>query len=1002
MSDKKLTEANLQDYIAEKLGELGWRVEEWGRGVKGERKSLNEIVLENRLFEAIERINGLELNDKEKKEILSKLLLLPNSIEGIKVFLEEYLKYGVPLTLERGKREIAKQIFLIDFENPENNDFLAVREFEIEERDVRKRFDFCLFINGIPLVIIETKNPFAEEEEEERTWYAAYKDLIDYEKAVPGIFKFVQFCIATDGYTAKYFPNYYAESYETELSTWETTYPLEIKTSKLFESLDKAIYGMLTKQNLVDLVENFIFIKKFKDRYIKIIARWMQFKAANKIFERVTKEKDKKLGLIWHWQGSGKSLTMAFAAWKLFRHVKLEQPTIFIVVDRRDLQKQLVEKEFLPIGIEFVETVKNTRQLVNILKWGGKDRKGKRGIFVCLIQKFSPKKLKKLHDEGEINLDRENIVIFTDESHRSQYGTLATTMRGIFKNAFIFGFTGTPLTKPERNTFAKFSPEGEIYLDRFGMLDSIKDGFTLPIRYEARLPEVHIKPEEIEELGRYEEEVLEELSDEERKIWKRKIRPKVAFLKSEERIEKVCRDIAEYFKNRVEKTGFKAMIAVVDRECCVLFKRKLDELLGEKYCEIVMTYLAKEKSTVLKEYREEISRRFKHSEFDKINEKIISQFKDEEFPKILIVSDMLLTGFDAKNLWTLFLYKPLKEHRLLQAIARTNRPYPNKEFGLVVDYIGIAEYLEEALEMFETDFLKEAKLFIRKLEESEKEFEELINELKAIFSGMEIKDLKDVNNAVEFLILNDKEEEFLSKMRRLRRLYELISPSEVTFRYADVYSILTSVEIALRRYRRRELRLEEIERMARKTYELIQKTIGIDKIEKVGEIEVNKELEKLEKERRPIAAIRVISEVSRKVYGKKGDFYVSIRKEIEKIYRELKTKKIVTKEIIERIKQVNERLTKREAERKRYGEVYPIFEVLKSNLDENLALNTSKEIFEELKIKGLLKKDNFLKESRRRRIRRVIREKIIDRLGYVENLDEIENKIFVNLEGEYG
>jgi len=231
----KFAEKNLQDYIAKKLKELGWKVEVWGRGVKGERKSLGEIILEGRFFKAIERINGLKLNEK-------KLLLLPNSIEGIKIFLEDYLKYGVPITLERGNKEIAKQIFLIDFENSEDNDFFAVMEFEVEERDVRKRFDFCLFVNGIPLVAIETKNPFAEEEEE-KDWYAAYKDLIEYEKTIPGIFKFIQFCIATDGYTAKYFPNYYAESYEGALSTWETTYPLKVKTSTIFESLDKPSMG---------------------------------------------------------------------------------------------------------------------------------------------------------------------------------------------------------------------------------------------------------------------------------------------------------------------------------------------------------------------------------------------------------------------------------------------------------------------------------------------------------------------------------------------------------------------------------------------------------------------------------------------------------------------------------------------------------------------------------------------------------------------------------------
>nr|MDO8044825.1 HsdR family type I site-specific deoxyribonuclease [Candidatus Baldrarchaeota archaeon] len=385
--------------------------------------------------------------------------------------------------------------------------------------------------------------------------------------------------------------------------------------------------------------------------------------------------------LIWHWQGSGKTLTMAFASWKLLRDPRLGFPTIFIIVDRRDLQKQIVEEEFAPLGIG-VEVITSTRKLVEVLTWGGKEREGKRGIFICLIQKFKPEKLKKLHDAGKINLERENIIIFTDESHRSQYGVLANVMRGIFKNAFIFGFTGTPLTKPERNTFEKFSPRGELYLDRYGILDSVNDGFTLPIKYAARLPELHLREEVIEELSEYEEEVVEELSPEERRLWRRKVRPKLALLKSPEKIEKVCKDIVRYFLEKIEKTPLKAMVATVDRECCVLFKRELDKYLDPKYSEIVMTYQAKEKSRIVDEYKRELERRFKKSDFEEINSEIIGKFRDEKFPRIVIVSDMLLTGFDAKNLWVLFLYKPLKEHRLLQAIARTNRPFGDvKEFG---------------------------------------------------------------------------------------------------------------------------------------------------------------------------------------------------------------------------------------------------------------------------------------------------------------------------------
>jgi type I restriction enzyme, R subunit len=411
---------------------------------------------------------------------------------------------------------------------------------------------------------------------------------------------------------------------------------------------------------------------------------------------------------------------MAFSSWKLLRDPRLKIPTIFVVVDRRDLQTQIVDEEFRPLGIE-IEKIESIRELVNVLKWGGKEREGKRGIFACLIQKFQPEKLKKLHEEGEINLERENIVIFTDESHRSQYGILANVMRGIFKNATIFGFTGTPLTKPERNTFQKFSPKGELYLHRYGMAHSIKDGFTIEIRYEARLPDLHLKEEEIEELSEYEEEVVEELTPEERRLWRKKVKPKLALLKSPERIEKVCNDIAEYFKAKIEKTGLKAMIATVDRESCVLFKRKLDKHFDPKYSEIVMTYQAREKSDVIESYKKELIQRFGHSDFDRINRDIRDWFKEQDYPKILIVSDMLLTGFDAKKLFVLFLYKPLKEHRLLQAIARTNRPYGDKkEYGLVVDYIGVAKNLEGALQYFEKDFIDEALLLIRDVTASEK------------------------------------------------------------------------------------------------------------------------------------------------------------------------------------------------------------------------------------------------------------------------------------------
>ncbi|MEM2228390.1 MAG: HsdR family type I site-specific deoxyribonuclease [Candidatus Bathyarchaeia archaeon] len=1003
-----LAERTLQNYIGRRLKEdLGWEVVEWGKGAKGERDSLEEVIIKERLFKTIEGINNVSLSDNEKKDIFSILSLLPNTIEGIKNFLD-FAKNGIPFKIRINGKEIPKQIYLFDFENINNNDFFAVKEFEVEEEDRRRRFDLCLFVNGIPLVAIETKNPFLEEEKG-TSWYDAYKQILEYEKAIPSIFKYIQFCIVSDGYETKHFPNYYAENYddflEKEKGVWKSFYPFkeeEVKSLKTFPYLDSTIFGLLSKRNLLDLIENFIFIKRYKDVYQKIMAWYMQFEATNLIVKRAVEEKE-KLGLTWHWQGSGKTLTMAFASWKLLRNPKLEVPTIFIVVDRKDLQTQIVDEEFRPLGIE-IEKIENIRELVNVLKWGGREREGKRGIFACLIQKFQPEKLKKLHDEGEINLERENIVIFTDESHRSQYGILANVMRGIFKNATIFGFTGTPLTKPERNTFQKFSPKGELYLHRYGMLNSIKDGFTIPIRYEARLPELHLKEEEIEELSEYEEEVIEELTPEERKLWRRKVRPRVALLKSPERIEKICRDIVEYFKAKIEKTGLKAMIACVDRESCVLIKRELDKHLNPKYSEIVMTYQARERSQIIEDYKNELVKRLGHSDFDKINRDIRDWFKDRDLPKILIVSDMLLTGFDAKRLWTLFLHKPLKEHRLLQAIARTNRPYKDvKEYGLIVDYIGIAKSLEKALQQFESEFINEALLIIRDVKASEKDFEKCVNEIKEMLEGVEIRGLEDIDKAVEVLVLNGREKEFNEKAKKLRILYELLSPSEATFKHLEFYKWVICISMALNRYRRIGMRLIEIERMAKKTYELIQKTVGIERIEGIGKVDIVEELSKLEAERKPRNALRVLGEITRSIEGFSSDFYVSLREEIERIVEEMREEKKLTKDVIESIRSLQERLKEREMEKKKLGEIFPVFDVLRRYFPNVEKIEkTSKEAIQELRERDLLSKESFLKKKLRKEIKRIVRESIIMNFGLMKELDEIVEKTFTNLEEEYG
>jgi type I restriction enzyme, R subunit len=365
---------------------------------------------------------------------------------------------------------------------------------------------------------------------------------------------------------------------------------------------------------------------------------------------------------------------------------------------------------------------------------------------------------------------------------------------------------------------------------------------------------------------------------------------------------------------------------------------------------------------------------------------------------------MLLTGFDAPNLWTLFLYKPLKEHRLLQAVARTNRPFvETKEFGLVVDYVGVADNLEGALKQFEGDFKNEVLLIWRGIEYSEKEFENLIGEVKNILGRIRLQSLQDIDAAVQSLVLNKKEQEFLKKVRKLRALFESLFPSETTLKHLEYYKWLISTSVALRKYRVGDgMRLAEIERMAKKTYLLIQNTIGVDNVRKIGEVDLST---KLEEGSEPIQALREVAEVQeteQKNGGGTTDFYRTLTGQVEQIVEEMRENRTVTKELVQRIKHLQENVREREEERKRLGEAFPIFDVFRIHFkDATKSDKVSKEIIEELRNKELLNKEAFLIGRYRREIKGRIREDIIKNFGLVDSIDEIEEKAFTNLEHEY-
>jgi type I restriction enzyme R subunit len=818
----------VEDYIVQKLVEKGWR---FVNADELERESYEEPLLVKNLVRAIRRINkNFELSESDVNRVVIELKHRTASLDGIRSILR-FLKSGVAIKLEKS-REL-RYVRLVDYEpaNIGNNDFIVSRQVKYENGRESRRPDIVLYVNGIPLVIIECKNPA----DPSVSWWDAYSQIKSYEKIIPEPFKYVQFSIATED-TARYFPN----------SPWREGAKTYIWREGEFDILD-ATMEMLEKETLLDLVRNFIFIREERGETKKVIARYMQYKATNKICDRVIRNlkggEEKKNGLIWHWQGSGKTLTMIFAAHKLYRNELLENPTIFFILDRADLEEQLTQ-EFNSLDVGFKpEPISSIKELKDVLSHD--EGRGKRGFFLTLIHKFRPeeisefeKELNKVKEKETISR-RKNVICFIDEGHRTQYGTLAAQMRKVLDNAFFFGFTGTPIAKKGRDTFREFSyPDaGESYLDKYFMTDSIKDDFTVKIVYQPRMEKkVHLRKELLEF---FLDQEMEEIPEELRKDVEKKIKNKLSkirlVMKHPQRIEAISRDVAEHFKANVDGK-FKAMLVAVDRDACIKYKRMLDKFLPPEYSEIVMTFNPVSDAKEITSYFEELKAKYKGRDIEETRKEIIEKFKQEDYPKILIVTDMLITGFDAPILQTMYLDKPLKEHRLIQAIARTNRPFENqKEAGLILDYVGIFKDLEKAFAAYNKD---DVEHIAQNIEEEGKEFEKIIVKLLGFFEGIDKKSYERGNlmKAVEVLAKDEnKAKTFRRGYRNLRKIFELLGPHPLKLEHLNNYKWLTAIYHVYNRHVKK-VDPDEAERYARKyfskTIDNIYKSIDIGKVKR--------------------------------------------------------------------------------------------------------------------------------------------------------------------------
>lgn len=820
-------EEQLEKYFIEELFKLGW-VHTPGSMLA--RTGTDEPLIISDLLNAIRKLNkNKNISEDDVQKTVNELKLIVTGVNGAKRILE-YYKDGIPIKYETDK--VVKYTSLFDYENISNNNFVVSNQVHNKGANSITN-DLILYVNGIPLVNIELKDPTNPAE----SWKNAYNQIKDYERIVPELYKYCQIGVAAEA-SARYFPIVPWEE-QTKTYLWR----VEKDNATDLDEID-AVIQMLNPSTLLQIIKDFLFVRSERSQDSKVIVRYMQFDAVNKIYNRVKEnyegKSEKNKGLIWHWQGSGKTLEIIFSANKLFQYEALANPSIYIIVDRDDLQTQLSD-EYHFLDIKKPQVISSIRSLKENI--AADNYKGRRGIFIVLMHKFNPNEFNELVESlnkqtGDTIKDRKNIVCFIDEGHRTQAGLLATQMRDIFQSAFFFAFTGTPVVRKGFNTYSEFCyPPEEAYLDKYFISQSIKDGYTKRILHEPRLDKLHLDKEN---LDKFLNAAIDEIPEEYREEVKEDVRTSLnkinTFLEMESRIEDIAADIAEHFKENLDDR-FKALVVAGSRLACVRYKAALDKVLPKEYSEVIVSYdRNKDRSPDRKEiydYMVAVEENNHGKAYEDYKKETVNNYKEETLPKILIVTDMLLTGFDAPQLQTMYLDKPLKEQRLLQAIARTNRPYKEKEAGLIIDYVGIFKRIEKAFEIYEREDIANSIINKDKLAD---DFTERIDKLSKIFKDVKREYDKEILTTTIKIITSEKTIEllFVQLYKELRRIYELLGNHVIKLDYLNEYKWLTAVYSY---YVKVVLKDEEYEKYVKdfykKTIDLIHQEAEVEKIYKL-------------------------------------------------------------------------------------------------------------------------------------------------------------------------
>ncbi|NLN96175.1 MAG: HsdR family type I site-specific deoxyribonuclease [Bacteroidales bacterium] len=932
-----------------------------------ERASNASRFFTDTLFEKVKQFNP---QFKDSKEDLLRLLELPlPTIHGNRDFLQ-YLQGEKTFFSKEENREF--NLILIDYDHPENNIFEITEEYYFYNGQKAIREDVVFLINGIPVLVIECKNATIDE-----AISIGIDQIRRYHRETPELMVAQQLFSVTESIGFSYGVTW--NTIRRNIFNWKS-----LNTDSSVDSignLEEKVKSFCERRHILDLLKKFILFAEKDEELNKYILRQHQKTAVDRVLERAL-DLSKTRGLVWHTQGSGKTYTMIKSAELLFKAPQTEKPTILLMIDRNELEDQML-KNLESVGINNVAQAKSIHELQRILK------SDYRGILVTMVHKFRDM-------PANVSL-RKNIFVLIDEAHRTTGGDLGNFLMAAVPNATFIGFTGTPIDKTAygRGTFKTFGIDDELgYLHKYSISDSIDDGTTLPLFYGMAPNELLVPKEILEEefLNLAEAHGVNDI-EELNKILERAVNTK-NFLKGRERVDKVAAYVAKHYKENVEPLGYKAFLVGVDRPACAMYKKALDKYLPSEYSEVVYTGNNND-TEELKAYHldpkkeKEIRKRFT---------------KLDEQPKILIVTEKLLTGYDAPVLYAMYLDKPMRDHTLLQAIARVNRPYENEELemvklhGFILDFVGIFENLEKAL-AFDSDeinaIVKDIQL-LKYLFQSKME-EEVPPYLDLIRSGFIDK---DTDNLIEHFRDKPKRKELYRLFKEIEMLYEIISPDKFLRPYIEPYATLSAIYKVVRNAYAKRIMVDK--EFQRKTNELVQRKVAGSYPEFKNEyFEINEETIEYIKGKNENSNTKVINLI--KSIEKRADevlddpYLIGIKERAELVEEKYENRQISTQEALEEIKKLFEEDVKRRKKQAEMGFDGLTYFIYSKLLDKGIG--KTKEITNQIKDEFISHPNWKTSEKELRELRKAVYFVLLseeDDIDKVANLiDELFNHLFI-------